>query len=439
MIRTLSPHQVQTLKESNGRVNLWEGAIRSGKTIASIFRWMYFINAMRGHSGDLVMAGRTRDSVWRNVIGPMQDPNIFGDAAREVLGNYGSSYIKFLGRRIYIMGASDVKAETVLRGLTVLGAYVDEITVIPETFFAQLLGRMSPPGARMFGTTNPDGPKHWLKTKYLDRMSKGELDGWRRFHFNLNREDNPSLTEDYIASIKSESTGLWYKRFVEGLWVQAEGAIYSMWDDRMIVDEHEIPTIDRYVSMGIDYGTTNATRGELIGLATKPVPRLYVVDEWAPGRLTDAKFSYSLRQWLSERSAQAPEWIFVDPAAASFKLQLFNDGISNLANGVNDVLDGIRTVASLLSAGRLYVSSRCKNLLDEIPGYVWDPKAGERGVEQPVKQDDHALDALRYAIHSSQFMWQDALPVVSIPTQREETESDYLRPSERMAAQGSWA
>jgi PBSX family phage terminase large subunit len=214
----LGDKQLLSIRESTASVNVWVGAIRSGKTIASLLRFVIRC-AKPSRGGEVVIIGRTRDAAWRNVIGPLQSPAIVGsEVADQILGNYGAPTVSILGRRVYVMGASDVKAELVLRGLTVEIAYVDEITTIPELFFVQLLGRMSVEGAQLFGTTNPDGPQHWLKVNYLDRLSS--LPHWRRWHFTM--ADNPGLTDDYKAQKAAEFTGLWYRRFIQGEWVQAE-------------------------------------------------------------------------------------------------------------------------------------------------------------------------------------------------------------------------
>jgi PBSX family phage terminase large subunit len=407
----LSPAQLDSVKGSRTRVSIWDGSIRSGKTIASILRWLLFIaTAPRG--GELVMIGRTRDTVWRNVIGPMQDPTLFGIVAATVVGNYGAPTVRILGRTIYVLGAHDVQAEKVIRGLTLAGAYVDEVTVIGEGFFTQLLGRMSVPGAQLFGTTNPDSPAHWLKRKFLDRLA--QLPDWRRFHFTL--DDNPALEAAYVASIKREFTGLWYRRFILGEWVQAEGAIYDTWDPaRHVVTMDQLPEMERILGLGIDQGTTNPTRGILVGLAQQ---RLWTLDEWAPVTgLTDAAQSLHLRQWMTTRgitSWRDPEWLFVDPAAASFRMQLFEDGISNVGLGANAVLPGIRTVSSLLATQQLVVvGENCPNLVTEIPGYSWDPKATEKGEDAPIKRDDHAVDGWRYAVHTSRVLWRDEIPTLT--------------------------
>ena len=406
---TLSAKQLDAVRNSTGSVNIYHGAIRSGKTIGSLVRWLLFV-AVAPLGGELVIIGRTRDSAWRNVIAPLQNPSITGPAAALVVGNHGAPTVSILGRRVYVMGASDVKAELVLRGLTVAGAYVDEVTTIPEGFFTQLLGRMSVRGAKLFGTTNPDNPAHWLKRRFLDRLH--ELPHWRVWHFVM--DDNPSLTPDYIAQKHAEFTGLWFRRFILGEWVAAEGAIYDMWDpDRHVV--HDLPPMARHLGVGVDYGTTNATAGILLGLSAEPQPRLYLLDEWrydpatARLRLTDGQLSAGLREWMGGHQDPRIEWVLVDPAAASLKVQLHADGTRNVTDADNDVAYGIRTVASLLGTGDLLVSDRCTGFLAEVSGYSWDPKATEKGEDKPIKTADHSLDAARYAVATTESVWRPHL------------------------------
>lgn len=408
----LSPLQISSCVEADARVNLWTGSIRSGKTIASLLRWLRFV-ATAPYGGELVIVGRTRDSVARNVFGPLQDKTLFGPIASLVKYTPGAPTAVILGRRCHVLGSSDASAEKVIRGLTVAGAYVDELTLVAESFFTQLLGRMSVPGAQLFATTNPDGPAHWAKKQVVDRAK--DL-GYRVFRFRL--DDNQWLADnnpEYVAQIKREYVGLWYRRFIDGEWVQAEGAVYDMWDPaRHVVAHDQLPPMERVLSLGVDYGTTNPTRGLEVGLAQGG---LWLLDEWAPPTgLTDAAQSQLLRTWLGGREPEPwrrPEWVYVDPAAASFKMQLFHDGMTNVANGHNDVLAGIRTVSSLLGTGRLKVSDRCAHLIDQIPGYAWDPKATLKGKDKPIKTADHEVDALRYAVHSTRVLWRQTIPTAA--------------------------
>lgn len=408
----LSPKQGASIVHATARVNVWDGSVRSGKTIASLLAWVAFV-AQAPEGGELVMVGRTRDSIARNVFAPLADPALFGPIARLITYTPGAPTAVVLGRKVWVLGASDARAENVLRGLTVAGAYVDEATLVAEAFWTQLLGRMSVPGARLFATTNPDGPSHWFKRQVIDRWR--EL-GYRRFRFRL--DDNAWLTANnptYVAQLKREYTGLWYRRFIDGEWVQAEGAVYDMWDPaRHVVPHAAIPQLERVIALGIDHGTTNPTRGLIAGVAERA---LWVVDEWAPETgLTDAVQSAALRGWLAAREPaewQRPEWIYVDPAAASFKMQLFHDGATNVVNAHNDVLAGIRTVGSLLATGRLKISERCTRLIDQLPGYAWDPKATAKGEDKPLKVNDHEVDALRYAIHSPRALWRNQIPAAA--------------------------
>ena len=406
----LSTKQVTSIREATGRVNLWEGAIRSGKTIGSLIRWVLFV-ATAPTTGELVIIGRTRDAVWRNVIAPLQSVELFGPVAAHIVGNHGAPTVQILGRRVHVLGASDAKAEKVIRGMTVAGAYVDEVTTLPEEFFTQLLGRMSVAGAALFGTTNPDNPAHWLKKKFLDRLAA--LPDWRRWHFTL--DDNPSLTAAYVASIKAEFTGLWYRRFILGEWVAAEGAIYSMWDEaRHVVPHDQVPAMQQLIGVGVDYGTTNPTSAILLGQDVDG--GLWLVDELrydptlTQHRLTDSQLSARFRDWLTASAPQGVRFVLVDPAAASFKVQLHTDGVHGLQNADNDVAYGIRTVASLLGDGHLRVSDRCAGFISEVTGYAWDPKQTEKGKDAPLKVADHSLDAARYSICTTEAIWRRNLP-----------------------------
>lgn len=419
----LSDAQLDSVKDSDGRVCIWEGSIRSGKTLGSLIRFLIFV-ATAPAGGQLVVIARTRDTAARNVFAPLQDESLFGIVASQVRYTAGAPSGTILGRTVYVIGASDAKSEKVLRGLTVAGAYVDEITVIPEEFFTQLLGRMSVKGAQLFGTTNPDNPAHWLKRRFLDRIT--ELTDWRRFHFTL--KDNPSLTPEYIESISREFTGLWYRRFIQGEWVAAEGAIYSMWDqDIHVVPWQDLPPMRRLLAVGVDYGTTNPTAAVILGIADvlddygrRVDCRLYAVDEWGHNpaqtstRLTDQQLSEGFRTWLAGehlpyKTALEPEWVFLDPAAASFQVQLQEDGVRNLRHADNSVSYGIGTVASLLASGHLFTTTRTPSLNQEIPGYSWDTKATDKGEDKPVKVADHWLDAFRYAIVTTETVWRQLI------------------------------
>ncbi|MFD0883861.1 PBSX family phage terminase large subunit [Streptosporangium algeriense] len=404
----LSPKQIRSVVEAEARINLWEGSVRSGKTIASLLKWLMFVaNPPRG--GELVMVGRTRDSIFRNAFGPLMNPDIFGTLASQVHYNNGAPTATILGRTVHVLGANDAKAEPKVRGMTGAGAYVDEGTMIPKDFFDQLNARCSVPGARLFVTTNPDNPAHWLRKQYMLRPTETSLRSW---HFQL--DDNPHLPAEYVATLKSTYVGLWYRRFILGHWVQAEGAVYDMWDEsRHVVDV--LPPIVQWIACGIDYGTTNPFAALVLGLGDDG--RLYLTREWRYDSklkrrsLTDAEYSQRLRDWLGQGSW--PQYIVVDPSAASFRAQLHQDGVTSTL-GDNEVLPGIRTVASLLATDRLRVHRRCTGFIEEAPGYSWDDKKAEEGIDEPIKAADHSLDGGRYGIHTTRAIWQYQLRAPSL-------------------------
>lgn len=167
----LSPKQAQSIGQSTGKINLWEGAVRSGKTVASLLRWsMYVADPPPG--GALVVSGKTFDTVYRNIFGPLMDPALMGEYASMVSYNRGAPTAQMFGRTVEVITANDAKAEARLRGLTCVGGYIDEATLVPEEFFTQFLARFSVPGSKLFATTNPASPAHWLRKKFLLRADE---------------------------------------------------------------------------------------------------------------------------------------------------------------------------------------------------------------------------------------------------------------------------
>lgn len=164
----LSRKQLRSIGQAARRINLWHGSVRSGKTIASLLAFVIAV-ATAGPSGLIIICGRSLQTIERNCLEPLQDAALFGPLAQHVVHTRGATTATILGRTIHLIGAADARAEGRLRGLTAQLAYCDEATLLPEGFWTQLLARLSVPGARLYATTNPDSPRHWLKTGYIDR------------------------------------------------------------------------------------------------------------------------------------------------------------------------------------------------------------------------------------------------------------------------------
>lgn len=405
----LSEKQTDYVVDSNAFVNLAEGAVRSGKTASGLLRWLMQV-ADAPTSGDLVVCAKTYDTAVRNIFNPLRDSRLFGPLSKATTYTRGAPTATILGRIIEVITFNDERSESRLRGMTCASAYVDEWSLMPQSFHEQLLARCSLDGAQLFGNTNPDNPRHWLKANGIDEARPGgRLHGdWAIWHFGL--DDNPFLSERVKDRYRRQYKGLWYRRMILGQWVMAEGAVYEGWDpDRHVVSE--LPHITRWVSLGVDYGDVNPFAGLLLGVGDDG--RLYLCREWRwdskqrMRQLTQAEYSARLRSWLDNMRVQ-PEWVCVDPAAAGFRHQLFRDGLMPVAAD-NDVLDGIRLVASLLAEGLLLVHDSCEGWIAEVPGYVWDDKAALLGEDKPIKADDHSIDAARYAIKTPEVLWRPLL------------------------------
>lgn len=401
----LNPKQKWSIKDSDARLNLWHGSVRSGKTVACDFRYLQAVGeTKKGLSPDAidVMVGKTLSSLRRNAINPIIE--LVG--ADNAIFYSGKQELHLWDRVIYTIGANDERSEGKIRGSTIRKAYGDEITLWPESFFKMLDSRLSMESSQFFGSTNPGPPKHYLKKDYIDRAHEINL---KTYKFNL--DDNLALLRDspsYIEAIKKNYTGLWYKRFILGEWCMAEGSIYDFFDE----EAHTITSTPEahYYILGGDYGTSNPCTYILFGVNRYTKPRIWAEYEYyfdsnkAQKQKTDSEYSKDFRDFcrknLGEYWQSRLRASYFDPSAESMQLQLKTDGVISVIDAKNDVLPGIACVATMLKNGDYAIHQRCKNLIEEKYAYVWDKKKQERGLDEPLKQSDHCCDAERYAVFS---------------------------------------
>lgn len=392
-VLSLSVKQATSIQEATARFNIWVGAVRSGKTFASLLAFTDFCRS--GPPGDFMIIGKSRETIKRNVLYPLK--NLLGDHFKFYIGRGEAT---LFNRTIHIVGANDDRAEGKIRGSTLAGAYVDEITVIPEVVFEMMKSRLSIDGARLFGTTNPDSPFHWFKRNFLDRSEDLDIRCW-----NFLLDDNPNLSDSFIHNLKKEYQGLWYSRFIEGKWVLAEGTVFDFFDR----EKHTIdfpPGKAEYYIVGIDYGTSNPTAFSMIGYNSQTFPTRWLEKEYYwDGRAqlrqkTDSEYANDLKKFLSGYNVRA---IYIDPSAVSFRVELNQMGIGNVIEANNDVLSGIRYHSSLLLNGTFKVCRNCVNAIREYQTYRWDEKASTRGEDKPKKDNDHCMDSLRYSLFTHWF------------------------------------
>jgi PBSX family phage terminase large subunit len=412
----MSFKQVASIVEArNVKISLWVGAVSAGKTIASLFALLVAIRATQG-TGLIVIMGKTLQTIERNIIAPLQDARLFGDLAATVVHTRGSNVALILGKEVELVGANNVTAEEKIRGSTIELGYVDEATLLPIGFWEMLVSRLRTPNApHLLATTNPGSTRHWLRLEWILKAAEKNM---QVFHFIM--DDNPSLTAEYVRDMKASFTGVFYDRMINGLWTNAEGAVYDMWDPtKHVVAWERLPPIRRCLAVAIDFGTQHATSVGMLGLGYDR--KLYLMDELRIDvavneiRQAPSQQARSVKDWLRaphhpEQTALVPEWIIVDSAAADFREELRLAGIYS-QGARKDVAYGIGVISSLLVQGHLLISDRCQGVIDEITDYVWDAKATERGEDAPVKKNDDSLDMLRYAICTTESQWRSELRV----------------------------
>lgn len=381
-------------RKAKARLNIWHGPVRSGKTVGSINPWIKFIGT--APPGILIMTGKTNATLYRNVIKVMEE--FLGDEMWYGMSE-DSRLVRLWGREIFCFGANDERAEQKIRGLTVAGAYGDEVTLWPESYFSMMLSRMSVPGAKAFLTTNADHPMHWLKEHYLDRIDDLDM-----LDFTWPIDANTTLDPDFLRNIKKEYVGLWYRRFIMGEWCIAEGAVYDFFDEK-IHTGRRFPNPVYYLA-SIDYGTNNPFTFGLYGVNREAIPKVWLIDEYywnskKKGRQkTDSEYSQDIKEFLDKKKIK-PRKIYIDPSAASFELQLNRDGFYGVIHADNDVLPGIRTMSQMLKNGEYMWNRRCTNTTTEAYSYSWDEKASAKaGEDKVIKLHDHCMDRDRYMLHS---------------------------------------
>jgi PBSX family phage terminase large subunit len=391
--------------EKDWPINILEGAVRSGKTWCLHPKALYCCNYRV--AGRKVFTGVSKQSIHNNVLTDLFD--LIGPSNYNY--NRSSGQLRLFDSEWLVVGARDEGSERYIRGLTVGIALCDEISLMPKSFFQMLLSRMSPKGARLYATTNPDSPLHWLKTEYLDKEELRMSRTLQSLHFTMS--DNPNLTEEFVAMQNRLYTGFFHQRFVQGLWVIAEGAIYKdSWSEELLYDLKDEPKNLRSPGcnqghiVAVDYGTTNPMvfldiydDGHQFWIARE----YYWDSEAQMQQKTDAEYADDLVDFIGP---QLDAKVIIDPSAASFKAEMSKRGIWYI-DADNDVNEGIR-VASMVLNQRLvrFCRQTVQQTIQEMQTYAWDTKATQRGEEKPLKIRDHGPDAFRYFAKSEVPHWR---------------------------------
>lgn len=405
MLDLLAPKQIRFILESTKKVNLAHGSVRTGKTIANVFRFLHACNECP--DSQIWMIGHTSSTIYDNAIrlilekGPEDKPDPLAIFRPFCNWRRGERELLFKDKVISTVGAKDSGAIGAIQGKTMSLVYCDELTLYPESIIDMIMTRLSNPHSKLFASMNPSHPSHKCK-QWIDRAADGDPNFYQ-LHFTL--EDNPYVSDDYKKMIRESLSGVFYKRNYLGLWCLAEGSIFDFFD-RSVYVVNRPPRAAEYWIVGIDYGTNNAFAAVLIGINTgqaiQDKPMYWVEDElyWDSKKTfqqkTNSEYVEMLKKWLEPYAVKN---YYIDPSAASFKTEMRRAGMHPV-DADNDVVQGIEKVIDVMKRGRLFVLNKCSNLIREIEGYVWDDKKSEKGEDAPMKVNDHAIDALRYAIYT---------------------------------------
>jgi PBSX family phage terminase large subunit len=399
MQEPLSTKQLEFIIHSTKHWNLAHGSVRSGKTVGTLFRFMHACNECP--DSQIFMVGHSSDTIYQNAIRLLLESSQLSIFRPFCTWMSGKRQLKFKDKTITTLGAKDEGAIGQFQGKTMSLVYCDEMTLYPESIIDMIDTRLSNPHSMGFASMNPSYPKHKLK-QWIDKSEAGD-ENYYSLHFTL--DDNPYLDDSYKDRIKHSLSGLFYKRNYLGLWVLAEGAIFDFFDIKLHVVKRP-PCAAEYWIASIDYGTSNPFCCLLLGVnsgqANQVGKQIWVEKEyyWDPKtksrQKVNSEFADDVQEFLEPYGVKN---IYLDPSAEAFQVELSRRGM-HVIHANNDVFNGIQELSKQLRNGVVLICEECKNLIREIEGYVWDPKAAERGLDQPLKKDDHAVDALRYAIYT---------------------------------------
>lgn len=363
-----------------------DGAVRSGKTLAmglSFFLWasVCFQGMQFG------ICGKTISSLRRNVLMEVLPKLESMGAQWEEKRTENLLTVRFLGHenRFYIFGGRDESSAALIQGVTLAGVLLDEAALMPRSFVEQACARCSVTGSRLWFNCNPAGTGHWLYRTWIQNARERNC-----LHLHFTMEDNPSLTEGIRERYRKLYSGVFYRRFILGEWVQAEGRVYDFFSEEMVKKPPE--SCDRWY-ISCDYGTVNPMSMGLWGRRQDiwyRVKEFYFDSRKEQRQMTDAEYANALEGLAGGRRIEA---VVVDPSAASF-LEVLRRRGWRVRKAKNDVLSGIRLTADLLKKGTLVICEGCTDCLREMEEYVWeDPGAGQDRVR---KEHDHAMDDMRY-------------------------------------------
>lgn len=366
-----------------------DGAVRSGKTLSMSLGFIFWASAV-SDGGAFAICGKTVTSLRRNVITPLIP--ILKEYGFNCIEKVSRNYIDitFIGRtnRFYLFGGKDESSASLIQGMTLSGVFLDEVALMPRSFVEQALARCSVNGSKMWFNCNPDNPSHWFYNEWIKKSKEKHA---LYVHFTM--DDNPSLSQKLKNRYKRLYSGAFYERFVLGKWTASEGIVYPMFSRENHVYNEEVKC-ERFV-ISCDYGTVNPSSFGLWGLSENVWYRIkeYYYSSKKEGiSRTDEEHYTALEKLAGNYNISR---VIVDPSASSFIECIRRHGKFRVVKANNDVVTGIRHVSTALKQNKLRFHESCKDIIREFSLYRWNEKSG---TDVPVKENDHAMDDMRYFV-----------------------------------------
>lgn len=394
----LSDKQKKFLKDDLRRINLLYGSVRSGKTWISLLKWAIWIG-QQAQDKQFLMVGKTITTLKRNCIVLLEE--LIGD---NITYSISQKKAVIFGRTVWLEGANDERSESKIRGMTLMGVYVDELTQIPQDFYLMALSRLSEKGAVFLATTNPDHPKHYVKTEIIDN----DLLDKQVIKFLL--DDNIFLDETYKENLKKEYTGVYYSRFINGDFVRAEGVVFLDFADNVdkyIIDKKDVPKDLKNFSAGFDIGG-NLSNYALVASAVDRQNNVYVL-----------KAKEILPQDLRPADVENAAKDFISSIEKEYGIRANNcyvdDAYYTIINGLNDwryIFDNAACIKSsmplqdrplmlskLMAQGKFkLVKGECEPLIEQLQNAVYDPKSEKAIILDNGSYNVDCIDGFFYSV-----------------------------------------
>ena len=409
----ISPKQAKILAFPYSKYDalICDGAVRSGKT--SIMMWAFVRWAMENFSGQRFgVCGRTVDSCTKNIIVPFTAMSLAkerylirwrrGDKVMEVRRGAVTNYFE-------VFGGKDEASYTLIQGRTLAGVLLDEVVLMPRSFVEQALARCSVDGARLWFSCNPGSPHHWFYQEWIKRSRERNA---LYLHFEMT--DNPGLSKRTLERYENMYAGIFYDRYVRGLWVAAGGIVYKDFandtEKYLIGDPLEWAKQNgasfSIISIGVDFGgTKSATKFQATGITKDfrvvALEEEYIKNEEIDPNALNRRFAtfcqlITSKYGYSQTRADSAETVLIrglDHTAQKMRLG------TQVKNAMKlQITDRIRLVVLLMKQGRFKVSRNCPHLIDALQTAIYDPDKFEDERLDDGTSDIDSLDAFEYSI-----------------------------------------